>query len=226
MTINLCYNFNILYYLRTENGECCNISIKSIKKIILASKSAARKSILVSLGIKAEIYVTDADETLYDDINFTPEDIVTGLAQRKARKAADEINDPSVMIITADTVVVYDKKIIGKPIDANDAVKTLSMLSGKFHEVYSGITVVFDNKTVCDCDVTKVKFRDINKKEIEEYVKTGDPLTKAGSYGAEGAGATFIEHIEGDFFNIAGLPVFKFANILKNDFDMTVFDLI
>jgi len=203
-----------------------NMKMKPIQKIILASKSAARKSILVNLGINIEIYVTNADETLYDHIDFTPAEIVAGLAQRKARIAADEINDPSVFIIAADTVVVYDGKIIGKPLDADDAVKTLSMLSGNFHEVYSGITVVFDHKTVCDYDVTKVKFRDIAKKEIEEYVQTGDPLTKAGSYGAEGAGAAFMEHIEGDFFNIAGLPVFKFANILKNDFNMTVFDLI
>ena len=200
--------------------------MKTIKKIILASKSAARKSILINLGIKPEIYVTDADETLYDGINYAPEEIVTGLSQRKARKAAGEINDPETFIIAADTIVAYNGQIIGKPSDADDAVKTLSMLSGNFHEVYSGITISFNNKTVCDYDVTKVKFRDIDKKEIEEYVKTGDPLTKAGSYGAEGAGAAFMEHIEGDFFNIAGLPVFKFANILKNDFGMTVFDLI
>ena len=100
------------------------------------------------------------------------------------------------------------------------------MLSGNFHEVHSGITVVFADKTVCGCDVTKVKFRDIGMTEIEKYVRTGDPLTKAGSYGAEGIGSAFIEHIQGDFFNVAGLPVFTFANILKNDFGMTVFDLI
>jgi len=122
--------------------------------------------------------------------------------------------------------VVYNGKIIGKPSDEQDAVNTLLMLSGNFHEVYSGITVVYDNKIICDYDVTKVKFRDIDIKEIEQYMKTGDPLTKAGSYGAEGIGSTFIEYTEGDFFNIAGLPVFKFANILKNDFNMTVFDLI
>jgi len=130
------------------------------------------------------------------------------------------------MIITADTIVAYNGQIIGKPSDEQDAIDTLLMLSGNFHEVYSGITVVYDNKTVCDYDITRVKFRDIDKKEIEQYVKTGDPLTKAGSYGAEGIGSAFMEHIEGDFFNIAGLPVFKFVNILKNDFGMTVFDLI
>ena len=199
---------------------------KKAKKVILASKSAARKNILVNLGINIEIYITDADETLYDNIKFTPEQIVTGLSQRKGRKAADEINDPEIMIIAADTIVAYNGQILGKPSDENDAVNTLLKLSGNYHEVYSGITVVFDNKTICGYDVTKVKFRNMDIKEIEQYVKTGDPLTKAGSYGAEGIGSAFIEHIEGDFFNIAGLPVFKFANILKNDFGMTVFDLI
>ncbi|MCL1859798.1 MAG: Maf family protein [Oscillospiraceae bacterium] len=186
----------------------------------------ARRNILVNLGITAEIYITDADETVYDNAKFSPGEIVTGLSQRKARKAAGEINDPSVMIIAADTVVIYNGCVIGKPSDEQDAINTLLMLAGKFHEVYSGITIVFDNKIICDYDVTKVKFRDIDIKEIEQYVKTGDPLTKAGSYGAEGIGSAFMEHIEGDFFNIAGLPVYKFANILKNDFNMTVFDLI
>ena len=179
----------------------------------------------MNLGIAAEIYVTDADETLYGDIDFSPGEIVTGLSQRKARKAFDEIDDTSVMIIAADTVVAHNGRILGKPSNKKDAAETLLALSGNFHEVYSGITVVFDNKIICDYDVTKVKFRDIDKKEIEEYVKTGDPLTKAGSYGAEGIGSAFIEYIEGDFFNIAGLPVFKFANILKSGFGMTVFDL-
>lgn len=151
---------------------------------------------------------------------------MTGLSQRKARKAHSEINDPNLMIIAADTVVAYCGRILGKPLDKQDAINTLSMLSGNFHEVYSGITVVFDNKIICDYDITKVKFRNIDKKEIEQYVKTGDPLTKAGSYGAEGIGSAFIEYIDGDFFNIAGLPVFKFVNILKNDFNMTIFDLI
>ena len=122
--------------------------------------------------------------------------------------------------------MAYNGQILGKPSNERDAIDTLSMLSGNFHEVYSGITVVFDGKTVCDWDMTKVKFRDIGKKEIEQYVKTGAPLTKAGSYGAEGIGSAFMEQIEGDFFNIAGLPMFKFANILKNDFGITVFDLI
>jgi septum formation protein len=195
-------------------------------RIILASQSAARRGILVGFGINAEIYVTNADESLEGDRYWTPDEIVTELARRKADKAVLETGDPSALIIAADTIVAFGGQILGKPENPDDAVKTLASLSGKYHEVYSGICVAYKNKTVCGCDVTKVKFRDIEKSEIEAYAASGDPLTKAGSYGAEGIGAAFIENIEGDFFNIAGLPVFKFVNILKNDFDMTVFDLL
>ena len=199
------------------------IFIIAPKKIILASKSAARHNILVNLGINAEIYITDAHEEIEGALS--PEKIVRELSQRKAHIAKEKIGDPDVLIIAADTVVEFDGEIIGKPKDAEDAAHTLSRLSGEFHRVYSGITVILGGKEACDHELTKVKFRDMDMREIEQYIKTGDPLTKAGSYGAEGPGSAFIEHIEGDFFNIAGLPVFKFANILKNSFGMTVFDL-
>jgi len=202
------------------------IFIVAPNKIVLASKSAARRSILANFGIDAEIYVTDADETLYEHIDFAPWEIVTGLSQRKARMAAEKMGDPHILVIAADTVVEFEGQIIGKPKNAGAAAETLSKLSGKFHRVYSGITVVFGDKTACDYDMTKVKFKDISRREIEQYVKTGDPLAKAGSYGAEGPGSAFIERIEGDFFNVAGLPVFKFAKILTDSFGMTVFDLL
>jgi septum formation protein len=191
---------------------------------VLASKSAARRNILANLKIDAEVYITNADETLGE--NFPPWEIVKILSQRKAHFAAAQIGGPGVMIIAADTVVEYGGNIIGKPASEEEAAKTLFMLSGELHRVYSGITVIFDDTAVCGYDVTTVKFRELSCEEIEQYVKTGDPLTKAGSYGAEGPGSAFIERIEGDFFNIAGLPVFKFANILKNSFSMTIFDLV
>lgn len=211
----------ILFQIKKQKRQV--IFIVAPKKIVLASKSAARRNILINFGINAEVYVTDADETLRE--NFTPEKIVTELSHRKARAAEKKIGGPAVLIIAADTVVECGGKIIGKPSGEGDAAGTLAELSGNWHRVYSGITVILNDTAVCDYDMTKVKFRDITKREIEQYIKTGDPLTKAGSYGAEGPGAAFIEHIEGDFFNIAGLPVFKFANILKNSFGMTVFDL-
>jgi len=193
------------------------------KKIVLASKSAARKSILENLGIEAEVYITDADETLSGD--FPPEEIVTELSRRKARAAAGVVGDPSTLIVAADTIVEFGGRIIGKPSDAADAAGTLLLLSGNTHRVYSGITVAFGGEMASDYDVTEVKFRDLGEREIAQYVKTGDPLSKAGSYGAEGPGSSFVERIEGDFFNVAGLPVPKFAYILKNSFGLTVFDL-
>ena len=199
------------------------IFIIAPKKIVLASKSAARKSILENLGIEAEIYITDADETLSGDV--PPEKIVTELSRRKARAAAGVMGDPSTLIIAADTIVECGGRIIGKPSSEADAAETLSLLSGNLHRVYSGITVVFGGVAESDYDVTEVKFRDLGEREIAQYVKTGDPLTKAGSYGAEGPGSAFVERIEGDFFNVAGLPVPKFADILKNRFGLTVFDL-
>jgi len=216
---------NYIYFV--GQGLCsCRKKTGDIIRIILASQSAARRGILTDFGIKAEIYVTNADESLDGGDDLAPGMIVSELAHRKAIKAISDINDDSALIITADTIVAHNGKILGKPEDENDAIKTLAALSGDYHEVYSGICVAYKNKIIRDHDVTKVKFRDIAKKEIEAYVKSGDPLTKAGSYGAEGIGAAFIENIEGDFFNIAGLPVFKLVEILKNGFDLTIFDLV
>jgi len=195
-----------------------------INKIILASKSQGRRDILVSLGINAEICATDADETLTGD--YTPEQAVTELSQRKAERAAEMINDPSSLIITADTLVVYKNRIIGKPADEADAFGTLSMLSGTVHEVYSGITVSLKSKIMCGYDVTKVKFREISGEEINLYIKAENTQTKAGSYSAQGIGSAFIKRIEGDFFNVVGLPVCKFADMLKTGWGLTVFDLI
>jgi len=198
-------------------------------RIILASKSQARRNLIANLGIKAEIFVTGADETLYGD--YSPENMVTELSERKAKKALEDLKDAESLIITADTVVVYNGRILGKPSGEDDAFKTLSMMSGNSHEVYSGITLAVKSlnnqvKVLADYDVTKVKFREISPYEIDLYIKTGDPLSKAGSYGAEGIGATFIERIEGDFFNIVGLPLNKFAGMLKTGWGLTIFDLI
>ena len=194
-------------------------------KIILASQSQTRYNILTGFGISPEVLKTDADENISDD--FTPKYIVKELASRKAAKALEMIQvEQNDMIIAADTIVAFGRKILGKPANEQDAFDTLSLLSDTTHEVYSGIAVVYKGITVLDFDVTRVRFRKLDEREINLYIKTGDPMTRAGSYGAEGLGATFIETIEGDFFNIAGLPVAKFTKILKEQFDLSIFDLI
>jgi len=198
-------------------------------KIILASQSQTRYNILSGFGISPEVLKTDADENISDD--FAPEYIVKELATRKAAKAIQMIQEkrvlePSAMIIAADTIVALGNKILGKPENEQDAFDTLSLLSGAIHEVYSGIAITHGGITAIDFDVTRVSFKDIDNREIDLYIKTGDPMTRAGSYGAEGLGATFIEKIDGDFFNIAGLPVAKFTKILKEQFGLSIFDLM
>jgi septum formation protein len=195
-----------------------------IEKVILASQSKPRQRILLTLGINAELLPTDVDETF--DGSLSPEEIVMNISQRKAKKAEEIIQPPpTTLIIAADTMVVYNNLVIGKPKDEADAFDTLTMLSGNEHEVYSGVTLILNNKIACDYGVTRVKFRDITQEEIKAYIKLGEPFTKAGSYGAESAAATFIQSIEGDFFNIVGLPVNKLAEMLKNIFNTTVFDI-
>jgi len=191
-------------------------------KIILASQSPTRYNILKGFGIAPEVIKTDADE----NISGAPEYIVKELAARKASKAIEMIGGTPDLIIAADTVVAFENKILGKPDCEQDAFDMLSMLSGKSHEVYSGISLVYKGRAVCDFDITRVKFKDISEREINLYIKTGDPMPRAGSYGAEGIGAAFIERIDGDFFNIAGLPVFKFVKMLKDEFGLSLFDLI
>ena len=191
-------------------------------KIILASQSATRYNILKGFGITPEVIVTGADE----NITGEPEYIVKELALRKASKAAEMLGGASGMIIAADTVVAYGGRILGKPDGEQDAFNMLSMLSGETHEVYSGLALAYNGRTLCGFDITRVKFKDISEREINLYIKTGDPMTRAGSYGAEGVGAAFIERIDGDFFNVAGLPVFKFVKMLKDGFDLSLFDLL
>jgi septum formation protein len=202
-------------------------------RIILASQSETRYNILTGFGIVPEVIKTDADENINGSPEF-PDFIVKELALRKAAKAIEtiktieavEMTETSAMIIAADTVVAFENKILNKPENESGAFEMLSMLSGKNHEVYSGLAVAYNGRTLCDFDVSRVKFKEISEREINLYIKTGDPMTRAGAYGAEGLGATFIERIDGDFFNIAGLPVYKFVKLLKDEFGLSIFDLI
>lgn len=195
-----------------------------IERVILASQSKPRQKILATLGINAELLPTDADETIEE--NLSPAETVMLLSGRKAIKAEEiAMPLPGTLIIAADTMVAINGLILGKPSDEADAFNTLSMLSGNTHEVYSGITLILNGCTVCDYGVTRVKFKRISTEEIDAYIKLGEPFTKAGSYGAESAAASFIESIEGDFYNIVGLPVGKLADMLKFFFSKTVFDI-
>lgn len=181
-------------------------------EIILASKSERRQKLLDMMGVKYKIIVTDADESA-DGID-RPDRLTLELSKRKAESALKTAGGGK-LIIAADTVVYHCGKIFGKPADESDAKRMLTELNNSTHEVYTGLTVTDGERTVCAAEKTIVKFRNAEEWEIDGYIATGDPMDKAGAYGAQGKAAAFIERIEGDFFNVVGLPVCRLSVMLK-----------
>ena len=189
-----------------------------MKKIILASNSPRRKEILENLNIKFDILSPDADESSVDK-TLPPELYVENLASLKAFAAAKETVLEKI-IIGADTVVALDDKILLKPKDDDDAFNMLKSLSGRVHSVYTGICVV-NSHTAKSCiayEKTDVFFRKLDDDEILRYIQTGESADKAGAYGIQGLGSLFIEKIDGDYFNVVGLPVSELNRILKKEY--------
>lgn len=186
-------------------------------KYILASGSPRRKELLGKLNIDFEILVSDVDETVNDS---NPETIVETLANRKAKAVFDLIEEDNILVIGADTLVFYDGEPLGKPSDIQEATDMLSMLSGRTHQVLTGVSVIYriagKEETVTFHDTTDVTFYDIDRFDIAEYIKTGAPLDKAGAYGIQDDFAKHIKKINGDYNNVVGLPVSKLYQILKN----------
>lgn len=186
-------------------------------KYILASGSPRRKELLGKLNIDFEILVSDVDETVNDS---NPETIVETLANRKAKAVFDLIEEDNILVIGADTLVFYDGEPLGKPSDIQEATDMLSMLSGRTHQVLTGVSVIYriagKEETVTFHDTTDVTFYDIDRFDIAEYIKTGSPLDKAGAYGIQDDFAKHIKKINGDYNNVVGLPVSKLYQILKN----------
>lgn len=174
-----------------------------LPKLILASGSPRRAEILTSVGWDFEKIVPDIDETEFTGEN--PADYVQRLAVTKARVISKSY--PNNIVLGSDTTVVIDNKIIGKPIDLDDARKMLRLLSGRIHEVLTGIAVVKNGQIKIGLQRTKVKFSRLNDEQIEFLVKFGEPLDKAGAYAVQAQAALFIEGIEGDYWNVVGLPV-------------------
>ena len=179
-------------------------------KLILASQSPRRKELLGLLGIPFEIQVPQADETI--DPNADPAQQVALVSRRKAMATQAEAGD---VVIAADTIVVCDGKILGKPHSFQEAVEMLSMLSGRGHLVMTGMTVMRGDQIVSCTEVTEVFFREISQKEIERYVRSGEPMDKAGAYGIQGGAALFAEKLCGDYYNVMGLPVCRLTQLLK-----------
>lgn len=169
--------------------------------LILASKSPRRKELLSLITDNFIIKAADVDEALPDGI--APDKAVEYLSEIKATPFASK-NDT---VIGADTVVAIDGKILGKPKDRQQAFEMLSELSGRVHSVYTGVTVISPDLTVTFSAETKVKFFKLTEREITDYIKTGECDDKAGAYGIQGSGALLVEKIDGDYFNVVGLPV-------------------
>lgn len=179
--------------------------------IILASGSPRRKELLAQAGFEFKVEVSNADENVSEE---SPVEMVEELAARKAKAVVNLHNqkEDNCLIIGADTIVVLDGKILGKPSDEEDAKAMLASLSGRTHQVYTGVALfmvkegmIEKKKTFHECtDVTMVP---MTEKEIAEYVASGDPMDKAGAYGIQGPAAVFISGIRGDYYNVVGLPI-------------------
>ena len=174
-----------------------------MKKIILASASPRRKELLSTAGLKFEICVKDVDESVPG--GTPPSDAAEMTAAKKALASAAE--HPDDIVIGADTIVVAEGKILGKPHSEEDAAGMLRMLSGREHTVITGVCIACEGKTEIFHKESKVSFYPLTEKEIADYVATGEPMDKAGAYGIQGKGSVLVEKIEGDYFNIVGLPV-------------------
>lgn len=176
--------------------------------IYLASKSPRRRKLLKQLGIKFKAFSVNLNEEVLDGEH--PVRTVKRLAEHKLQLALKKINRG--IIITADTIVVLNHEIIGKPKNKKDAFNILSKLSGKTHEVYTGFVVLntINKKKIVSYEKTKVTFRDLTKKEIIDYIKTKSPMDKAGAYGIQDDfGAVFVKKINGCYYNVVGLPLAK-----------------
>ncbi len=189
------------------------------RKIYLASASPRRAELLKLINIDFTTLPSDVDETVEDDISA--DILVKQLAMLKACDAAKKCKGEYI-VIAADTVVCIDDEILGKPKDESDAVVMLKKLSGKIHTVYTGICLASQDGTVLSrhC-ATKVKFKALSDETINAYVKTGEPMDKAGAYGIQGLGSVLVESVEGDYFNIVGLSVSMLSDMLK-EFDYNV----
>ena len=179
-------------------------------QLILASASPRRKELLGLFKIPFTVRVADIDETM--DNTRSPFDEVARVSRLKALAVERQADD---VIIAADTIVVCEGRILGKPGTEAEAVEMLQLLSGRDHQVMTGCTVLRGDQAETFTEVTDLHFRSLSKKEIESYVAGGEPMDKAGSYGIQGGAALFCERMAGDYYNVMGLPVCRLGQVLK-----------
>ena len=181
-------------------------------RVVLASASPRRRDLLDLIGIAHEVRPANIDETM------RPRETPRRYAERLAREKASAIatRDPDLITIGADTVVVINRKVLGKPADATDAARMLRMLSGREHTVITAVAVSRGRKLRSAIEEVRVKFRRLRDDEIDAYIAMGEPMDKAGAYGIQGYGATIVERIEGDYFAVMGLPLVRLVGLMRD----------
>ena len=178
--------------------------------LILASQSPRRRELLGFFRIPFTVRVADIDETMNPCASAYSE-----VARVSHLKALAVKREPEDVVIAADTIVVCQGKVLGKPRSKEEAVEMLTLLSGRDHQVMTGMTVLKGDRAVICTEVTDLHFRELSRREIEAYVATGEPMDKAGAYGIQGGAALFCPRMVGDYYNVMGLPVCRLAEILK-----------
>ncbi|HEY0242714.1 MAG TPA: Maf family protein [Gemmatimonadaceae bacterium] len=179
--------------------------------VILASQSPRRRQLLELVGIRHDVRPADIDESVSQ--GELPERYAERLAREKARTVA--ANDSSALVIGADTIVVIDELILGKPKDVSDAERMLAMLSGRTHTVMTAVAVCHGDRIASSVEIVDVTFVPLDENQIREYVATGEPMDKAGAYGIQGYGATIVRRIDGDYFAVMGLSLVRLVALLR-----------
>lgn len=179
--------------------------------IILASASPRRQELMKIAGFNFKVCVAQGDE--YLDPALHPDDAAMAVAGQKAREVAKKY--PHDCVVGADTIVVLDDTVLGKPKDEDDAVVMLKLLSGREHTVYTGVCIINGEKETCFAESTKVEFYPLEVEEIHAYVASREPMDKAGAYGIQGLGCVLVKKIEGDYFNIMGFPIAKVVRAIR-----------
>lgn len=179
--------------------------------LILASGSPRRRELLTTAGIAFTVVVADTEETL--DPALSPEGAAIAIAREKA--AAVFAKHPNDTVVGADTIVVFDEHILGKPADEADAARMLALLSGREHTVYTGVCILGPHGETVFSQATVVEFYPLTPAEITAYVASGEPMDKAGAYGIQGLGCVLVKALRGDYFNVMGLPVARLVRELR-----------
>ncbi len=180
-------------------------------KLILGSSSPRRQELLRQVHIPFLVRTTDVDESSIQETN--PQEMVKQLALLKAESVRRE--NPKEVVLTADTIVCFEDEILGKPKNKEEAFEMLTMLSGKEHDVFTGVSIQSSTDQQVFFEKTKVAFWPLSPEEIEWYIATGEPFDKAGAYGIQGSGSIFVKKIIGDYFNVVGLPISRVVRELR-----------